>query len=142
MGEEQGDSGLAESWTFVREQRKRMQAQVVQLSALELTEFVRAARHMAEVAAELQAIAKYDRLPRFEDEARRFIWALERAVEAAEQMQLSLARDEPSPLPSSEVQPAATVDADGMMPTLSGVKSGLRRGNNSDNGRAAKNNTR
>jgi len=110
MGEEQPQRNLSESWRVVSEQRKRMEVQVAQLSALEVAEFTQAARHIIEVAHELYGLANHRHQARLDDEIRRFTWAASRAAEAAEQLQLSLAKAglEPPTMELLSVAPAAT----------------------------------
>ena len=110
VGEEQAQRNLAESWRLVSEQRKRMEVQVAQLSALEVAEFAHAARHIIEVAQELYGLGNHRHLDRLDDEIRRFSWAASRAAEAAEQLQLTLAKAglEPTSVELLPVVPAAT----------------------------------
>ena len=135
MDEKQAQPTLTESWRVVREQRKRMEVRVVQLSALEVAEFTQAARHIVEVAEELQVVAKHEHLPRLQDAVKRFAWAAGRAAEASEHLESCLAREGLTP-PSIDV--VSTVpDADGeIAAALDSVEAELRQIDPTDNGRA------
>jgi hypothetical protein len=87
-----------------------MEMQVARLSALEVAEFTQAARHIVEVAQELYGLGNHRHLDRLDDEIRRFSWAASRAAEAAEQLQLTLAKAglEPTSMDLLAVAPAAT----------------------------------
>jgi hypothetical protein len=116
-----------------------MQAQVVQLSVLEVAEFAQSAKHVVEIAEELKAIARYVHLPRLEDEVKRFAWAAGQAAAASEQLQLCLARAGLTPPASMQVAAAASRAADReVMPELSSVETAPARKGDAVNGRATK----
>jgi hypothetical protein len=138
MGEEQPQRNLAESWRLVSEQRKRMEVQVAQLSALEVAEFTQAARHIVEVAQELYGLGNHRHQARLDDEIRRFTWAASRAAEAAEQLQLTLAKAglEPPSVDLLPVAPAAT--ARNAMALQSSGEAFLGQIDNAGNGKEAR----
>jgi hypothetical protein len=136
MGEEPAQRSLTESWRFVSEQRKRMEAQVAQLSALEVAEFTQAARHIVEVAQELYGLANHTHQARLEDEIRRFSWAVSRAAEAAEQLQLILAKAGLAPPSSMDLLPMAPAPtAQQTIATQNSAEAQLGQLENAGNGR-------
>ena len=86
MREEQPQPTLGELWSLVREQRKQMAVRAAELAALEVAEFRKAAVHAAEVARELEDIAKQAHLVRLNEDIKRFTFLAERSAEAADEL--------------------------------------------------------